>query len=204
MKERPITFNADMVRAILAGRKTQTRRVVKPQPYEIRDKHYSDVVFKYGKLKEYSRIGGLWNEGRTWNCPYGVPGDQLWIKEKWTAERNGGYMYRADDNGETDAGVYAWKSSIFMPRSASRITLEITSVRVERVQEITPRDALSEGIDMKGICTSGNAAYEAITQGAAVDMFRMLWDSINAKRDFGWDANPWVWVIEFRRIEDGS
>ena len=186
MKEHPIIFNGDMVRAILAGRKTQTRRVIKPQPDELR---YSGMVDN----RQFARF---WTPGEHENtstitdvrCPYGVPGNHLWVRETWAIEGqyrdDTGYCYRADGD---KAGV-RWRSPRYMPRVVSRITLKITGVRVERVQDIAQRDAIAEGIE------SGESTWTPIYE------FRKLWDSINANRGYAWDTNPWVWVIEFAKL----
>lgn len=217
MKERPILFNADMVRAILSGRKTQTRRVVKPQPIWVYDCSVpvltTDAEPK-GEIK----------------CPYGVPSDRLWVRETWSHTgqgiwavgdvrytNDGHFVYRAD--GEIKGG---WFPSLHMPRWASRITLEIVSVRVERLQDIGEEDAEKEGIrsayvnaapplhsEIRYIAPGvrmtdvhGEVDDDAPAHRTAKNAFSCLWDSIYAKRGFGWDANPYVWVIEFRRIEN--
>ena len=177
MTEHPILFSGPMVRAILEGRKTQTRRVIKPQT-------------TWGSDVEY--------------CPHGVPGDRLWVRETWCPleradwsrpgrEYNVNYKADATPEGECirkEMG-YQWKPSIFMPRWASRITLEITGVKVERIQELLDhKDIMAEGI----LPDEGPRCYSCRTR------FAELWDSLNAKRGYGWDANPWVWVIEFKRL----
>lgn len=178
-----------MVRAILEGRKTQTRRVVKPQP--IRDAfqgQHGDVVI-LGRVPARLRPHPENPEDPRRAvtdpipCPYGAPGDRLWVREAWhlcpkkDKER---YCYRAD-------GICGapWKPSIFMPRWACRLELELTAVRVERVQEISADDACEEGID------DDDLPPECI--------YARLWDSINGKRA-PWASNPWVWVLEFRRV----
>jgi hypothetical protein len=190
MKERPILFNTEMIRALLDGRKTQTRRVVKHIPMlggplawcaaaAAQEPGWVNIVGDYRRF-----------------CPYGQPGDRLWVRETFKAFPDGDLFYRADfgdvipvhadDNSED----WTWKPSIFMPRAASRLTLEIVSVRVERVQSISHRDALAEGV-----------SYDVSKpDGAPVPTYQKLWDSINAKRGYGWDKNPWVWVVEFKRI----
>ena len=220
MNERPILFNSEMVRAILDGRKSQTRRVIKPQPY-------SDVGalgVKYGGITTHNfhlfstMHGGGTSDSGMRLCPYGVPGDRLWVRETFCIESSyevGPYKppfrdgrpcrwhdneewweqphYKATDPtpeleiGTGDPGV-KWTPSIHMPRWASRITLEIVNVRVERVQEIDEAGAILEGADA--------SKYEKSYRYA----FSQLWDSINAKRGFGWDANPWLWIIEFKRV----
>ncbi len=194
MKEHPILFNAEMVRAILDGRKTQTRRCVKNP--EIMD--------------------GLMLEGEEgeW-CPYGKPGDRLWVRETWTKNyrptlrgerflrhdpRDGcGIIYRADGIRIDREYGEKWKPSIFMPRWASRILLEVTDVRVERVQEIREKDSFAEGChpDRMHYGPCNNDHCPCTCRGA----FARLWDSINAKRGFGWESDPWVWVVSFRRVE---
>lgn len=184
IKERPILFQADMVNAILSGRKTQTRRIVKPT----KDRNGS------GCHLAPCEIAGEVNGGDYGLCPYGQPGDRLWVREAFRNRRvdnsPGGVVYRADHPGEsTVPGSYGrpWKPSIHMPRWASRITLEIVSVRVERLQSIKSKDAEAEGCE----CGSYGKYFP-------VDNFACLWDSINGRES--WDANPWVWVVEFRRI----
>ncbi|ABO57458.1 hypothetical protein LA345_00745 [Burkholderia vietnamiensis] len=216
MKERPILFSGPMVRAILEGRKTQTRRPVKSQPpAETRDVftfHHPDPrthfwAFDVGSLLDWAQP-----------CPYGEVGDRLYVRETWQHSNHpfGPYdadclvFYRADylddpqgpDGEKSPEGKYRdWRPSIHMPRAASRITLEITGVRAERLQSISESDARAEGVTieehhMRGYCAG---AYRP----PSIRAFHDLWDSLNAARGHGWDANPWVWVIEFRRI-DGS
>lgn len=196
MKERPILFSGAMVRAILDGRKTQTRRVVKAPQWvaaEGRDLDWSSArpeiiddqpLLFVSQVRKPAPIALA--------CPYGQPGDQLWVRETfavWGQFRNGpGYCYRADGD---QSGV-SWRSSIHMPRAASRITLEVTGVRCERVQDISEADAIDEGMQSPGIPA-------ATTNRAA---FAQLWDSINAPRGYSWADNPWVWVLEFKRIAE--
>lgn len=234
MKERPILFSAPMVRAILEGRKTVTRRAVKGIAL--------DWLAGASFTPEYvaSPANGL--------CPYGQPGDRLWVREAWrpAAWRDEGYIavdYRASpeenrtpwldvpediwaemwprltDEAQSalDAGRGSirregdgfrwdrgdspcrWRPSIHMPRWASRITLEIADVYVERLQDISEADAIAEGIQQ---CEGGAMDYLAndYAQGySPVASFRSLWESINGAGS--WDANPWVWVVEFKRVE---
>jgi len=192
MNERPILFSGPMVRAILDGRKTQTRRIVKPQPT------YGDVAGAFSSWKFPYKGGGawLWPNGEDQilkECPYGVPGDKLWVREAWTvdhiadrlAERRMSVRYRATDNRASADGM-GWRPSIHMPRWASRITLEVVAVRLERLQEIasSPEDLLAEGV---------TAVTEAVEHLAYE--YRALWDTINGPG--AWDKNPWVWVIKF-------
>ena len=180
-KEHPILFSAPMVRALLNGSKTQTRRVVKPTP---------EWIGQSGVLSYRGRVGlphAL--------SPYGQPGDRLWVRETWMDLRGvegalGGAMYRATFGNAPEGGK--WRPSIHMPRWASRITLEITSVRVERLQDISEADALEEGITYNDLPNNGLAPRRART------WYCSLWEQINGPGS--WDANPWVWVIEFKRV----
>lgn len=199
LKERPIIFNSEMVRAILDGTKSQTRRVMKIQP-SIKPQTFIDIKGRF--------IAGWPGESEfdyfDCHCPYGKPGDRLWVRETWNqpfraTETNNGCIYRADYGwkGRPDLTMemgddQPWSPSIFMPRSASRITLEVTGVRVERVQEISEDDAEVEGI---------SGEWHLIEVPSARAGFRALWDLINAKRCYGWDVNPWVWVVEFKPID---
>lgn len=179
-----------MVRAILDGRKTQTRRVVKPQPCEA---GFAAQPFNWSRVEKvgifFHIISDEPSAQFTVQCPYGTPGDRLWVKETW-AENDppSGYLYSATDSV---VGGLKWRPSIFMKRDASRITLEIVSIRVERVQAISRGDATCEGCPFPNMADGPNPKW----------WFRDLWDSINAKRGYGWDANPWVWVIEFKRVQ---
>jgi len=214
-RERPILFSAPMVRAILEGRKTQTRRVAK-----VHDAHIPGMISPDGS-----------NCARTPQkhiayCPYGQPGDRLWVRETFALqcdcdgdeppfsdgrpvqreviEDDGEHWlqphYKASDETpdltcehekcDADVCVRPWRPSIHMPRWASRITLDITGVRLERVQEISLDDCYAEGISLTDEKRLSQLRFYYAT----------LWDSINAKRGFGWDKNPWVWVLEFKRI----
>ena len=201
MKERPILFNAPMVRALLDGTKTQTRRVVKPQPDAGADKprHLGD-----GDWQFVSDINQLADSVPAIRCPYGQPGDRLWVRE--TFARIDGQTrpwietdYRAtykhgDRLGDTLGIKKRWTPSIHMPRAASRITLEITSVRVERLQDISGKDCWAEGISE--IREKGDEHGDL--NGSVTHDYRALWESINGPGS--WDANPWVWVVEFKRV----
>jgi hypothetical protein len=234
IKERPILFNAEMVRAILDGRKSQTRRVVKPQPsfpfgvkqiVLVDDPWHNDAFVgtpAEGMMGDGPREKQFHCEDYAGNlvarfdatCPYGQPGDRLWVKETWQHLHNDGSplerlpdwektpvhcFYRADESDPTALPVSGkWRPSIHMPRWASRITLEITEVRAERVQEISEGDAKAEGCGLG--CTVKSERFGRY-MSAGQFAFAELWDSINAKRGLGWEANPWAWVIGFRKLE---
>lgn len=173
-----------MVRAILAGRKTQTRRVIKPQLERMQTS--GGVLF-----------GWLDDHWHGFKNPYGWPGNRLWVRETWSEHPDGdGIIYRASDPGWDDEKTgLRWHPSIHMPRWASRITLEVTRVWVERIQKISLEDVKAEGIGAfifaKGVLSE--------TPPDPRWKFIELWDSINAKRGYGWGINPWVWEIEFKR-----
>lgn len=205
MKERPILFSGEMVRAILAGRKTMTRRIVTPQPpidYLAIGSGYVGADQYWTTFDDPANAAAL----ITAKCPYGKPGSRLWVKETWAIDFEKNILYRATDESPSSMGTYGakkivdgvpsvWRPSIFMPRAASRLTLEITAVRAERLQDITEEDAKAEGVvvERAGIDRSFGEAI-------AIAQFRILWDQINAKRA-PWSSNPWVWVVEFKRVE---
>ena len=208
MKDRPILFSAPMVRAILAGRKTVTRRVMKPHPNHVerRDGEWLDV-WEQEISGEGARSVEYEARERVIRCPYGVPGDRLWVRETWGYFGGDEYLYqhsraavgyRADHLDHLPIPGGRWRPSIHMPRWASRLTLDVVSVRVERVQEIRCHDIRAEGVACPehdfpgGFCVSECRSLRRA--------FADLWDSINAARGFGWDANPWVFRVEFRRL----
>lgn len=217
-KERPILFNAEMVRAILDGRKTQTRWIVNPQPELSERAGFVWKGYAYG-LGSDNR-GTQRNFARP-NCPYGQPGGRLWVRETWrTGWSYGGdyptVQYRATETAHVGSKEYPvldvlrgefgipdpaphsivpggkWKPSIHMPRWASRITLEITGVRVERLQDISDEDARAEGASSVSFPVTEN-------QRSNIDRFRALWNLTHGAG--AWGENPWVWVIEFKRVE---
>jgi hypothetical protein len=199
MSERPILMQGDMVRAILDGRKSMTRRVIKPQPPK--DVNYlPDLIFYENEPYTWSSLTmekinkNYCGEWWTAKCPYGVVGDRLWVRETWSIDEDDQpiIFYRATDH-ETCGNPY--KSSIIMPRWASRILLEVTSVKVERVQDISEEDAEAEGAPLDRMIGYGRYGEKTHREG-----FIYLWHSINAKRGYGWDVNPWVWVIGFKRV----
>lgn len=224
MKERPILFNGEMVRAILDGRKTQTRRVIKPQPKLIESSgrwYWEKALDVNGRpLVDASRR--WWEYYGT--SPYGKPGDRLWVRETWRqCVHNGSecVRYRADDavlpkwpNGYDKGYGGKWRPSIHMPRWASRILLEITDVRVQRLQDISDKQILAEGVRVP--MTEGGSGALRLTgkyppsdyfDGSKIDdptnwlraHFASLWDFINPKNP--WDSNPWVWAVTFKRVD---
>lgn len=267
MKERPIIFSAPMVREILEGRKTMTRRVVKFPEWKEKEDSFtckSATVYKNFDVSghnwftwDLNGVGG-WNSKEETiekskmcsyiaaiqqdfvSCPYGQPGDRLWVKEKWRVGAwdvdtgNIAVDYAASPELAKTPWIYAdkmferlwiqstddamkanlpmdecgeyhwepgkgpchWRSSMFMPRWASRITLEITAVRVERLHDISTSDVFAEGMEMRPEDDDGST-WGAF--GAAHQRFKELWESINGPDS--WDVNPWVWVIEFKRVE---
>lgn len=210
MKERPILFSGAMVRAILEGRKTQTRRVVKPQPEWVVDgKPLLPKTVHVLKGNDIVAIDGPEdNPAKKFcqriPCPYGVPGDRLWVRETWGSCTTNGTVcsgYRADvaHRPEIEAGVDRWRPSIHMPRWASRLLLEVKAVRVERLREISQDDAQREGMRGPLIDPELDRIVNQIGRTPR-ECFGFLWDSINAKRGHSWESNPWVWVVEFERV----
>jgi hypothetical protein len=201
MKERPILFSAPMVRAILSGTKTMTRRIVKPQPRQepitngSADGTYTMWPNDDACLEWADVIADPIYYAQAGFCSYGAPGDRLWVRETWQ-ESDRGVHFRAD----TDIMPGTWRPSIFMPRWASRITLEIADVRVERVQDISEEDAQAEGVQVTpGHLSRPIGSKEQPTPYSHRQAFAALWDTINGKRA-PWDSNPWVWVVSFCRI----
>ena len=220
IKERPILFLAPMVRAILEGRKTVTRRPVKIQPRSKAD------IGSYGLGQPFIRNPDVTKPNP--ECPYGRAGDRLWVRETWYCDHfevmrgpylkpddlnfseaidDGTLVYAADGLTPYEADQPVWKPSIHMPRWASRILLEITDVRVERLQDISEEQALAEGIvgvpfrpdDGWPICTGYMVGPDDGRTGlatTAAKAFAGLWDSVGGD----WNANPWVWVVEFKRV----
>jgi hypothetical protein len=224
--EKPIIFSTEMIRAILKGQKTQTRRVIKPQPPDYVDRlcgpglYEPAIVNKNGELAPGEPVYGIYDEWGEWGvkCPYGQPGDTLWVRETWNTSENvrppinDPFIYRADFN---EYGITKWdtkwKPSIHMPREAARIFLRVNNIRVEKLQDITEADARVEGIlAINGFLLDHSSEWckytvmAAATQGRdrpgvadSIGGFAYIWDRINAKRGYGWRTNPWVWVIEF-------
>jgi hypothetical protein len=200
IKEKPILFRGPMVNAILDGGKTQTRRIVKPQPVVRGGWH--DLP-RYSASSEKAFREGAPFFGR---CPYGSVGDRLWVREAWAANAFLNRTKPSDLKGETiyhratydNDSHFMWRPSIHMPRWACRLVLEITDVRVERLNAITPEDAVAEGIE--GDAEGRWKHYLKPKFGPSpVHSFQTLWESINGVGS--WAQNPWVWVVSFRRIE---
>lgn len=236
MKDRPIIFNSEMVRAVLEGRKTQTRRIMKVQPesnqlglLRITASTNRTDTGKYHWAE--SNATGNHVRSKLFACPYGAVGDRLWVRETWSEDfanyyPNDRVWYAADDDRRLDIEVvkgvrgifspesnvhvpFRWHPSIYMPRWASCITLEITGVRVERLQDISESDAVAEGIEPLPLEPDMPQFYHeyfpiGIKNGLRCNMsaagsFSGLWEAIYGKES--WQANPWVWVIEFKRVE---
>ena len=187
MSEKPILFNTEMVRAILDGRKTQTRRVIRfPEGTtgHLPPSGAKDYIYWPGGIKR---------------APY-KPGDTLWVRETWKQYTTGtagaglidGYLYKADEPLNTSGMMVEgrWHPSIHMPKEAARIWLKVNDIRCERIQDITNKDAKAEGMN----CATDNSGQMHRFK------FQKLWDSISDEKS-NWDANPWVWVISFERIE---
>lgn len=200
MIERPILFSKPMVRAILEGRKTVTRRVFKVCGQPITSPDEEILRFDDGTF-HYLSTGAL---SGPYPCPYGDRGDHLWVRETWgvlydhlVADPGEPTWYRATDEDRTLVGPTRWRPSIHMPRSRSRLTLEVTSVRVERLQDISEHDAAAEGFERANRLwwLTANDGPPFGTAGAA---FRYLWEKINGLES--WNANPLVWVVEFQRL----
>lgn len=228
VKERPILFSPAMIRALLDGKKTQTRRIVKA------DFHHGPGMAKITPINNEFLLERWPEAERSFNnfgrcdrirCPYGVPGDRLWVRETFGVWRktsvycdefevgkeatrgmtlveheaeyghndlNIAYRADADDEGP-------WYPSIFMPRWASRTTLEITDVRVQRLKDISEEDALAEGIVWRTGPRYSASDDHNMEWDRPTDAYRELWESINGEGS--WSANPWVWVVEFRRVD---
>lgn len=223
MNTKPILFNSEMVRAILAGQKTQTRRVVKMPFRQMHEYPHGSFARNNGVEWFYTtpRVVGnpangdvVYETQAKIKCPYGQVGDTLWVRETfslfWGQWTDYGWEYDSDDGRRIgsempdakfhlvykatyggDVEYEYWRPSIFMPKWASRITLKIKDVRVERLQDISEEDAKAEGVDL---IPGAPAATNHRTA------FKGLWDSINAKRGYSWELNPYVWVVEFEVV----
>lgn len=205
-----------MVRAILEGRKTMTRRIVKPQPDPLGlHNHDRAPMSLQDELTGWRGCADNTGESREWK-PYGQPGDRLWVRETWAhfmlwvpgPNGYGKVCYKADGDLRAASGPYdepdRWRPSIHMPSWASRITLEVVNVRVERLWDITDEDALAEGVESweeRGIDDAQDYYRNYLTGGHLYSpkiSFDTLWSKINGHESY--NANPWVWVVEFRRL----
>lgn len=226
MRERPILFSVPMVRAILDGRKTQTRRVVKERHFPA---DFHTDALRVGVIEALEEWYGS-GRGDVLPAPYGQPGDRLWVRETWALvrpqvydsftndwsdphgwegpapkERPSGYAlaFAADDHpSHFDDRGFHWRPSIHMPRWASRLTLDVVRVRVERLQDISEADAQVEGVErLTGSLSSLFRSYTspAIGLATARESFRTLWHALHGRES--WDANPWVWVIEWAPLD---
>lgn len=240
MRERPIIFNSDMVRAVLDGRKTQTRRIIQSPAKNMQASGHKVIEYREPGDKWYGEhVFSMRNQSGTWcdytkeqflaKCPFGAVGDRLWVRETWSVvshafdddglmidyvpdrpakavhekpfgrgyysghaiyAADGGFTW-GDDDGCVD-GRSCWKPSIHMPRWASRITLEITGVRVERLTALSDDDARNEGCPAR-------LPHNPEDEHQARTWFRGLWSEIYGEES--WQANPWVWIVEFKRVE---
>jgi hypothetical protein len=182
MSEKPIVFSTLKVRAVLEGKKTMTRRVIKPQDG-------ISTVNEEGYVGMRKNGAGVRGMDIFYPCKYQV-GDILWVRETWSdfyATDEETYIYKATEDGVSD--TFRWNPSIHMPRAAARIFLEVTDVRAELLRDISEEDAMNEGVDIH--------FPERTAKGA----FCKLWNALYAERGYQWDANPWVWVISFERTE---
>lgn len=199
---KPALFNTPMTRAILEGRKTQTRRLVKPQPKDKALLEFRDGILSWGDME-----AGTCYEYEA-KAAY-QPGDILYVRETWQRTKTGQYIYRADKEDRGSAAYYnencrldgGWRPSIHMPKEAARIFLRVTDVRVERLRDIDENGAIAEGL-YKGwrLCGMGSLAL------SARQAFMWLWETITRKAPAAdkWACNPWVWVISFERCEKGE
>ena len=225
MEEHQIRFIDEMVRAILDGRKTQTRRPIKVQPSCSKLNQICTMLDSPHKhCWGNGNVSHFESDNVYFLCPFGIVGDRLWVRETFLPKASG-IIYRADLDPVESAGIKGlyggWKPSIHMPRSDSRITLEITNIRVERIQDISEKDAIAEGVsdysqsfkvlDSDAMLNKW-ARYSCVVAhqrnedrpAVATDVgaYAMMWDSMYEYKGFEWSANPWVWVIEFEIIAD--
>lgn len=217
MKERPIIFSADSVRSILAGRKTQTRRVIIPWPMAAFEPAEPGVWVRT-ESKSYFE-GGMVADAYRQPCPYGQPGDLLWVREPWrlkswsASAHYGEAEYRADGRVREVDGPWtfgkafpagrepeAWRSPLHLPRWASRLTLEVVEVRVARLRLITEADAEAEGVEAFSLVIGFGGVRRRVPGETAREAFARAWDEINGKRA-PWASNPWVWVLQFEVVK---
>lgn len=203
IREKGLIFNSEMVRAILDGRKTQTRRPIKWKQTRFTEIGEREDGSKWPWSEDAEHACDFWHP-----CPFGAVGDRIWVRETWN--KYGGLLtYRADhdwidDMRKETVCTAKWVPSIHMPRWASRILLEITDVRVERLNAISEEDARAEGIIDGGClnCGEPEPCGCANPEPDATDAFAYLWQSIYGQEN--WNASPWVWVISFKRVEGGA
>lgn len=216
MKERSISFSAPMVRALLAGGKTQTRRIIKDQPADswcpVVGPYHPIKIDRHGQEHPGNEIFGASDENYGRVSPYGCPDDRIWVREAWRTYASldhlpprsiapgAGIQYEAGGASlagkDKLEGMGRFRPSMFMPRWASRVTLEIASIRAERLNDCSEADAAAEGVAewARGACATGNPLNYSDVQ-----YYELLWNQINGAGS--WNANPWVWVVEFKRIE---
>ena len=206
MKIRPILFSTPMVQAILEGRKTQTRRIIRPQPKD-------DLSFLGWKLPEYVQVdfGRGVKTDSFHKFPFGQVGDVLWVRETFRPKSHSfpigeHFEYKATAQADGNPTDEPWKPSIFMPKDAARIWLKITDVRVERLKDISEEDSIAEGCskygpfnEYRGSLHPNSGAMKFRAYSNPIDAYKCVWLSINGENS--WNKNPWVWVIEFERIE---
>lgn len=208
-KERQILFKGEMVRAILNSTKTCTRRL---NGLKLINQNPSDFENSYLKIKTIRKNEVVvanfvdWkNQAHSIPCPYGKPLDRLWVKETWRpalSESHECFAYRADNKYQCGKQVPldyyykpTWNPSIFMPRKASRILLEITEIQVQKLKDISAKDAIAEGIEVKEESNYKDYLYDKVPFNCPIKSFRSLWESINGINS--WEENPWVWTISF-------
>lgn len=231
VKERPIIFSGDMVKTILDGKKTMTRHLVKFKDFTTDSITPLHIELAEGRYCLFNERNG-WLIGYP-KCPYGKIGDRLWVRETWIEgyddpliesegddENAVSIIYKADGKEEyrtcsaetaenwgnfsADSEMVGFKSPIHMPRWASRLLLEITDIRVERLNDISDEDAVKEGLRIlpasgRYVVSPGDQYFGSASHDA-VEVFSWLWDSINAKKGYPWSSNPWVWVVEFKVV----
>jgi len=220
MKLIPILFSTPMVQAILTGRKTMTRRIMKPQIEECKHHLYAEAEWKskptqWSITDEFAYCANCGNgtspkfDYKGIKCPYGKVGDVLWVRESYAnagshfVYKDAGWKYWLDEEDrEMKYDPIKWKPSIHMPYSACRIWLKITEIKIERLHDITEEDAIAEGISLNPSLSEivgGFTTDNIMHFYKATDCFKSLWDLINGEES--WNLNPWVWVIEFEKID---
>lgn len=195
MKERGILYTPDNIRAVRDRRKWQTRRIISPQPERIQEGCYDwyqrDKRLRWNQFTDAEFVA---------RCPYGVVGDRLYVKEGFYAESDTTVHYRLDGWQYEDGAGKGWTSALFMPKKYARLWLEITDVRVERLQDISEADAIAEGIPLATVDIAVVGKH-LVKGNLSIDRYARLWDSINEKDGHGWAVNEWVWVLTFKVIE---